>query len=136
MGLEAVTESREGLTPDEGLGVVDDGLVEELVHGGGRGEGLRLDEPLEETAGVQPALVELPAEVPPLLLGLQAGPDVPTVEPGERLSRHLPGLAVDWETARADLQALVVEPPLGHQVVDQVLLLLLGVPADLGDVEM
>ena len=136
MDLEAVTESREGLTPDEVLGVVDDGLVEELVHGGGRGEGLRLDEPLEETAGVQPALVELPAEVPPLFLGLQTGPDVPTVEPGERLSRHLPGLAVDWETARADLQALVVEPPLGHQVVDQVLLLLLGVPADLGDVEM
>ena len=136
MGLEAVTESREGLTPDEVLGVVDDGLVEELVHGGGRGEGLRLDEPLEETAGVQPALVELPAEVPPLLLGLQAGPDVPTVEPGERLSRHLPGLAVDWETARADLQALVVEPPLGHQVVSQVLLLSHRLRADLADIEM
>ena len=136
MDLEAVTESREGLTPDEGLGVVDDGLVEELVHGGGRGEGLRLDEPLEETAGVQPALVELPAEVPPLLLGLQTGPDVPTVEPGERLSRHLPAPAGDWETARPDLQALVVEPPLGHQVVSQVLLLSHRLRADLADIEM
>ena len=42
----------------------------------------------------------------------------------------------EFTTTRADLQSEVVQPPLGHQVVDQVLLLLHGDLADLVDVEV
>ena len=137
MCLEAVTESGECLPPDEGLGVFNDSLVQELVHGGGRGEGLHVDELLEETGGLQPALVKLPAQLLPLLHGgVQTDPDIHAVPVGERLSPHLPAQAVDWITTRPGLQSEVVEPPLSHEVVDQVLLLLHRVLADLADLEV
>ena len=69
MCLKAVTESGECLPPDERLGVPDDSLLQELVQGGGRREGVRLDELLEETGGLQPAL-EVVDQVLLLLLGV------------------------------------------------------------------
>ena len=136
MCLEAVTEGCECRPPDEGLLVVDDALVEDFVEGRGREEGVPLDELGEETAGLQPALVHLPAQLLLLLLAVQTGPDIQAVDAGQRLRPLLAWRGRERETTRAELQSEVVEPALSHQVVDQVLLLLQGALADLSDVEV
>ena len=84
-------ESLECFPPDQALAVVDDCLVEELVQSCCLRVGPASHELDEETTGLQPALVVLPAQVLPLGLAVQADPDVLTVEVRERLSRPLLG---------------------------------------------